>query len=245
MWLAVVVVAALSAQILWECNKIRAGFADMGMRLTRIRWLPFRPLFDGRWSRRRMHYRVEYTDRSGAPCTCVAVWTLFQGLSLEGQRPRHESGSRPSQSPGIRMPWPALTCSSLGCIAIGAEYWVGPYNQVNLPNGLFTFGLLALGIAAVVLHALQPERWRSTVPLLALAPVATVLVRIVMDVSRDPTTHNLLPFEIVIAAFVGGVVSLSGTALGWLVARVVGPPRASAGVRVRAVRARSTSRTTR
>lgn len=239
MWLAVVVIAALTTQILWECHKIRAGFSDMGMRLTRIRWLPFKPLFNGRWSRRRMYYRVEYTDRSGAPFTCVAVWTLFEGLSLEDRRPRVVGRYELPRVAGLRMPWLALTCSIVASLAIGMQYWAGAYNQVNLPNGLFTFGLLGLAIAGAVLHVIQPDRWLSTVPILALAPVGTVIVRIVMDVSRDPSTHNLLPFEIVIAAFVGSAVVHAGTAVGWTVWRVIGPTANGAAVPVRSTRARS------
>jgi hypothetical protein len=238
MGLAIVVLAALSAQIWWECRRIRAQLADMGLCLTSIRWLPLQPLLDGRWSRRHMYYRIRYLDRSGAPFTATAVWTLFRGLSLEGQRPLVAARGGAVARGGFAPPWLASACSLAGCLAIGFEYWAGAYNQTSLPSGLYTFGLLLVAAAAAVLQVVQPSRWRSTLPILALAPVATVVVRIALDLARDPTTHNLLPFEIVIAGIVGGAVSLAGSAVGWLAGRWIGPPTARATVRIGSPRSR-------
>jgi hypothetical protein len=42
----------------------------------------------------------------------------------------------------------------------------------------------------------------------------------------DPTSHNLWPFELVIAGFLGFAFSLSGAFAGWLITRVARRPAA-------------------
>jgi ABC-type branched-subunit amino acid transport system permease subunit len=49
---------------------------------------------------------------------------------------------------------------------------------------------------------------------------AVVTLRVQVDVMRDSTSHNLWPFEVVIAVFVGGVAALAGTLLGTLALRL-------------------------
>jgi ABC-type branched-subunit amino acid transport system permease subunit len=43
-----------------------------------------------------------------------------------------------------------------------------------------------------------------------------VLARVIVDVVRDPTSHNLWPFEIVIAVLVGAAAAVAGALLGSL-----------------------------
>jgi len=50
-------------------------------------------------------------------------------------------------------------------------------------------------------------RWLAGVPLLL---VSVVVLRIIVDTSADPTSHNLLPFAVL------GVMVLAGVALGGL-----------------------------
>ena len=50
-------------------------------------------------------------------------------------------------------------------------------------------------------------RWLAGVPLLL---VSVVVLRIIVDTSADPTSHNLWPFEVL------GVMVLAGVALGGL-----------------------------
>lgn len=56
-------------------------------------------------------------------------------------------------------------------------------------------------------------RWLAGLPLLL---VSIVVLRIIVDTSADPTSHNLWPFEVL------GVIVLAGVALGGLqLARVI------------------------
>ncbi len=70
--------------------------------------------------------------------------------------------------------------------------------DVSLLNG-FMLGMLALGLAGFVAPAWGLWRWRGGWRLAAAVPAAMmafVVLRLVFDVMRDPTSHNLWPFEI-------------------------------------------------
>ena len=47
-------------------------------------------------------------------------------------------------------------------------------------------------------------------------PVRAVAIRVAVDVARDASTHNLWPFELMIALALGLGAALAGTALGSL-----------------------------
>jgi len=70
--------------------------------------------------------------------------------------------------------------------------------------GLILFSIPAWPLLAFVWYALRNWRggWRAVAVLPAL-PLAYVAVRIVVDTSIDPTSHNLWPFEIVIWSIAG------------------------------------------
>jgi hypothetical protein len=59
----------------------------------------------------------------------------------------------------------------------------------------------------------------TTFAFLSGSVVFVVAARIAVDTARDPTSHNLWPFEIVIAGFVGAVAAGLGITIGALVRR--------------------------
>jgi hypothetical protein len=73
--------------------------------------------------------------------------------------------------------------------------------------GGFMLAVLALGIGSIAVPILAMRRWSGGWRVAAAVPVCIigfVVLRIVIDTSRDPTSHNLWPFEILQA----GAVSL-------------------------------------
>jgi hypothetical protein len=58
---------------------------------------------------------------------------------------------------------------------------------------------------------------------LSSAPALATAVNVLLDTSRDPTSHNLWPFEIVLAA-AAGLVPAAGLLLGWVVRKVIPVP---------------------
>ena len=97
-------------------------------------------------------------------------------------------------------------------VVLGVPYLSVTYSQLRYSGVVGWYGTLVLGATALAARLLG----RVSLPLAIVVPVAALLsvvaARIVMDVSVDPTDHNLWPFEIVIAAGSGGF----GSALGGL-----------------------------
>jgi NhaP-type Na+/H+ or K+/H+ antiporter len=50
--------------------------------------------------------------------------------------------------------------------------------------------------------------------------VLAVLVRVAVETARDPTSHNLWPFEALIAGSIGFVGALIGVGVVWLLRRL-------------------------
>lgn len=71
--------------------------------------------------------------------------------------------------------------------------------EVSLFNG-FMLAILALALAGIVVPVWSAWKWRGGWRLAAAVPAAVlgfVVLRIIIDTARDPTSHNLWPFEIV------------------------------------------------
>jgi hypothetical protein len=85
----------------------------------------------------------------------------------------------------------------------------------------FMLVMLALGVGGIVVPLWSAWRWQGGWRIAALVPVAVlgfVALRIVVDTARDPTSHNLWPFEII--TFGGGALLAVGVL--WLARRLIG-----------------------
>jgi len=103
--------------------------------------------------------------------------------------------------------------------AVGIAYWQIPYSKASLPNSLYGLGLAIAFLVAVALRLVSTATFLQTLGSVGLAVPAMVMARIVVETSRNPTSHNLWPFEIVIAAAVGFAVALVGALIGGLLVR--------------------------
>jgi len=104
-------------------------------------------------------------------------------------------------------------------LAAGIPFWVVPYDKADLPNALWHPGLFVAGIAAlmVCMSRVAPF-WRATV-MITLSICGAVLARVMAGIAQDPTSHNLWPFEMVIAFVVGLVAAAPGALAGSVIAR--------------------------
>jgi hypothetical protein len=109
--------------------------------------------------------------------------------------------------------------------AVGWPYWHVIYAQVSLPGTLVGPGLFVV-LAACAAAVAMRVHWLPVFALIGAAPAASVLARIVYDTTLDPTTHNLWPFEVVLAGMLGYAVALAGVVLGLVIAKA---RRASGG----------------
>ena len=103
---------------------------------------------------------------------------------------------------------------------VGVPYWLIPYNTLNLPDSVLSAGLLVVIAAAALVRVFSGRHFWRVVAVMGSVVPAVIMVRVVVDGLRDSTSHNLWPFEVVIAVFVGGVASLAGTLVGSVVLRL-------------------------
>jgi hypothetical protein len=117
--------------------------------------------------------------------------------------------------------WVAATICFL---VVGVPYWRIPYGSVNLPDALYGPGLYVVAGAALVLGTLRASGFWTVLLMTGLSVPAAVLARVVVEGVADPTSHNLWPFEVVIASGLGLFAAGIGTAAGTLAAMAVSTP---------------------
>jgi hypothetical protein len=102
----------------------------------------------------------------------------------------------------------------IGLAAVGVPYWQIPYAKLALPNSIINAWLFApFGAAAVVRLLAEVSFLRSSLTV-GLAVPGAVLLRVIVGVLGDPTSHNLWPLEVFLASAVGFAVSFCGALLG-------------------------------
>lgn len=107
-------------------------------------------------------------------------------------------------------------------VAVGLPYWRIPYRDVSLPNALPTPGLIITGLAAFAICAFRVSGFWKAVGIVGAAVPSAVALRVLVEASIDPTSHNLWPIELVIAGFVGVACAGVGASLGVGTARISG-----------------------
>ncbi len=105
---------------------------------------------------------------------------------------------------------------AIALLGVGFKYWQLPYAAAQLPAALYGPGLVAVGVVALLLRAFGVARFWKIWVLVALAVPVAVGLRIGVEVAADPTSHNLFPFELLIALGLGLGAALAGTAVGSL-----------------------------
>lgn len=107
-------------------------------------------------------------------------------------------------------------------LAAGIPWWLAPYNRFTFSSPSAIVGFLAFaGIAAWAAGWSRLGLAGATFAAGGAVPGA-VMARVVVDGLRDPTSHNLWPFEVVFAVVFGfGLAFLAGL-FGRLLRRMLG-----------------------
>jgi hypothetical protein len=112
-----------------------------------------------------------------------------------------------------------LAAFGVAFLLVGIPYWLTPYGQLDLPGALLGIPAIVVVVVALLL-AIRVGGVRRTMAVVGAAMPAVVALRVAFDVARDPTSHNLWPFELVIAVLVGGACALAGALAGGLLRRL-------------------------
>ena len=108
-----------------------------------------------------------------------------------------------------------------GFLVVGVPYWRIPYNKAT--SSAVMGGAILIGMVALITRVLIDARFPRVVLVVAAAVPTAVMARVVVDTTRDPTSHNLWPFELVIAFLVGLTGTVPGTLIGSVFRRMLGP----------------------
>lgn len=114
-----------------------------------------------------------------------------------------------------------------GVLTCGLPLWPLRYREVQMGENPSAVVWLALGTGAALLAGWLLPRWRLPVLSITAGFVIAVLLRVQVETMRDPTTHNLWPFEVAIAGFFGCASSLAGVAMARLIQRAMRSNRAA------------------
>jgi membrane-associated protease RseP (regulator of RpoE activity) len=104
---------------------------------------------------------------------------------------------------------------------MGLPYWRIPYSSASLPNSLWGPAMLVVLAAPVAVLVLSNNTFARTSGVIGLAVPAMVMARVVVEAFQNPTTHNLWPFELVIASALGLAVASVGSLAGLVIARLL------------------------
>ncbi|HEX7050881.1 MAG TPA: hypothetical protein VF188_11805, partial [Longimicrobiales bacterium] len=97
-------------------------------------------------------------------------------------------------------------------------YWRLPYKELSLPSDLLGYGLVAVAALAFTACIAGGVRLLPAVVVIGASVPCAVMARVIPDGLADPTSHNLWPIEVVIAAVLGFSASLAGAVPGSLLA---------------------------
>jgi len=106
----------------------------------------------------------------------------------------------------------------VGIIAGGFSYWFNPYSEMRF-LGIHIYKLLASGAflgSLVLTLILNGKAWKIAL-LITGGVIIAIFCRIVFDIIIDSSTHNLFPFEIIIALFITGPSAFIGSYLAQLI----------------------------
>jgi hypothetical protein len=114
-------------------------------------------------------------------------------------------------------------CGAAAFLAAGIPWWLAPYNRFTFSHPAALLGSIAFTGIAAGFAGWGPLGLGRTVLAAGGAVPAAVMARVLVDTLRDPTSHNLWPFEVVLAGMFGAFAALAAGLVGRLCRRLLGP----------------------
>jgi hypothetical protein len=101
-----------------------------------------------------------------------------------------------------------------GCIAAGLVLWPVPYQDLAiLTRGFLLQWVAGAAIAGCIGRFLMRQSLPMTALFIACGFGLATIGRVIFELIKDPTSHNLWPFEVATAIAVGGAAGLVGASL--------------------------------
>jgi len=120
--------------------------------------------------------------------------------------------------PNLKSLWLLPACVAAFFLS-GIPFWDIPYSQVSVPNSLVAPGLIGLVALTVILTVFEVASLRRILVVMSLCLPVVVYARVEVETGRDPTSHNLWPFEVAFALFLGVICVLPAVLIGKLALR--------------------------
>jgi hypothetical protein len=116
-------------------------------------------------------------------------------------------------------------CLAASVLAVGIPYWLIPYGKVNLPDAVLGPGLIVVSLSALWLRVYRVASFWRIACMIGASVALAVMARVLVEVTKNPSSHNLWPLEVIIALAVGTVCSVSGALAGALIAKLLADRR--------------------
>ena len=125
--------------------------------------------------------------------------------------------SKPS-SPPLPLKRPVIAFA-VAALAVGAYWWPSSYGEIQVIPSWWVFALISVVVASVFASR-NLSQSMLTGAAVAGGAVAAILIRIIFDVTADPTNHNLWPLELALAGIFTFPSALLGAAVGMVARRL-------------------------
>jgi len=105
----------------------------------------------------------------------------------------------------------------VGIMAGGLSYWFNPYNEMS-SFGISIYKLMGAGalLGSLSLTLILNEKPWKIALLITTGIIIGIMCRIIFDIINDSSTHNLFPFEIIIALIISVPSAFIGSYLAQL-----------------------------
>ncbi len=121
-------------------------------------------------------------------------------MSIESYKPSQSNfGSQRTKAQGKRQ----IATAAFGFLAAGIYLWPIPYSNVSMEGGFLLGWVIAAAVAGFFSRIYFRQPVILIASLVAVGFACATMARVVVECTADPTSHNLWPFEIGFAVFVG------------------------------------------
>ena len=98
----------------------------------------------------------------------------------------------------------------IAMLVAGLSYWTIPYDKMDIGVIIYSWTISAF-ITASILAYFSPKKIIKQALLTTAGFEIAIIVRAIFDMTFvDPTSHNLIPFELIINGFLAFIPALTG-----------------------------------